>query len=214
MANLISVTVEKRGTVSYQSPFPVEQIDATKIKFVQPEFTDVFNDRSLLQFYDNQSQTIIPFVLSESVDAIRALAAAAATDDILYYQVISFFNRKHLAKLCLLNIIDGIVYTQIPQTADKPVRELYDFGERNHQMHYELDACSYPLTVVDVIASPLNGFTLACCVDNFLIEGTSISVGGSPFTVVSSQCSPSSVGIVYVEEDVSGISEGDEVELT
>lgn len=211
MSQLIPITVEVRGKDTLITPV-VEMIQPENIEFVQPESTDVFTDRAMLQYYDLQRDIIIPYVTTETVDAIKTLANNASTDDILIYQVVSTFNDKHLAKLCLVNV-NKIVNTEPVLTGAKPVTEWYDYGERNHVMNYKLDVCSYPLSVVSVDPSPVNSFTLACCVDNFFSEGTSITVGGSPFTVISTACT-SDGGVVYVEEDVSGINVGDEVSLT
>lgn len=209
MPTTINITVEKRGNNTYTTP-QVTGIDPNHIKLVQPEFTDAFVDRAMIQYYDNQNMTMIPFVTTETVDAIRVLANAAATDAILYYKVISQINRRPLGKLCLLNTNDGIVQAP-PEIGNNPIRATYDFGERNHAKHVELDYCSYPLTVVDVSVTDAS-ITLACCVDHFLICGTSISVGGSPYTVLSSTC-VGNVGILVLDT-VAGITIGELVQLT
>lgn len=209
MAATITLTVQKMGTNTY-SPALSLQFDPNYIKFVQPEFTDAFVDRALVQYYDNQKMTLVPLVTTETVDAIRVLATASVAG-LLYYKVVSTFNRKHLAKLCLLNINDGVVNT-FPLIGNDPQKANYDMGERNHAAHAELAYCSYPLTVVDTIVAD-NAIVLACCVDNFMICGTAVTVGGSPFTVLSSSCD-GNTGTLVLNGSVAGVSIGDEVELT
>ena len=209
MPSLISITVEKMGNTSYTTPFVTEQIDPNYIKFVQPEFNDAFADRAFISYYDNQKKVIVPYVVSETVDDIATLANAAATDPILYYKVVSTFNRNHCAKLCLLNTNDGVVVNQ-PLVGNDPQKATYDFGERNHMKHVELAYCSYPLTVVGVDAGTTS-ITLACCVDNFLICGTAITIGGSPYTVLSSFCD-GNVGILVLNT-IAGIAIAETVEL-
>lgn len=208
MASLITLTVEKMGTNTY-SPALSLQFDPNYIKFVQPEFTDAFVDRALVQFYDEQKMTLVPLVTTETVDAIRVLANASVTG-LLYYKVVSTFNRKHLAKLCLLNINDGVVNT-FPLIGNNPQKANYNMGQVNHAAHAELAYCSYPLTVTTVDAGTTS-ITLACCVDNFLICGTSITIGGSPYTVLSSSCNGNEGTLVL--NTVAGITIGELVQLT
>lgn len=209
MATLITLTVEKAGN-NIVSPAQSRQFNPENIKFVQPQHTDAFVDKALVQYFDDQSMTMLPLIVSETVDAVRIAANATSTDPILYYKVISQINRRPLAKLCLLNNFDGIVQAP-PEIGNNPIRATYDFGERNHAKHVELDYCSYPLTVVDVSVTDTS-ITLACCVDHFLICGTAISVGGSPYTVLSSTC-VGNVGILVLNT-VAGITIGELVQLS
>ena len=212
MSQLISLSVEKYGATTYSTP-QTFALDPDHIKFVQAENTDVFNDRALVSYYDNQNKIIVPIITTDTVDEIQIAANAAATDPILYYVVVSHFDRKLLGKLVLLNTDDGIVSTLPPVSGVyEPKKAFYDLGERAHMKHAELDYCSYPLTVLSVNESD-NSVTVGCCVDNFLTAGTSISVGGSPFTVASVSCTDDG-GVIVVEESVALVVIGDAVELT
>ena len=212
--SLITVTVEVFNNQTVNTPY-LKLLAIPQIKLVTSEDYNYFTDRAYLLYYNTQSMITERYLLTQTADALETLIQGTADigQNTAMFPVPIFLNkidRRLMGKLSLINT-DSVVNINTLE-ADTPAKVLYDLGERNQAKHKELEWCSYPLSVIAVDTSE-NTVTVACCVDNFLVYDTSITIGGDPFTVLSSICTDDG-GVILIEGDISGVNVGDVIELT
>lgn len=210
MAALIALTAEEINRIPQDTPETVH-IDPDNIKIVLPEFFDWTADRGYVEYYDNQHKSMVQLMCSEDPVAIKALANAQLTA----LTFINSIDSMPVHKLGYLQLHDS----QVRETDNEPFLLVYNFGERNHADHKNLQRCDYPLNVVDADMSSLNSITVNCCVADTFVAGVSIAItGGSNagnYTVVSSACSTDDTQtVIILEEALSANGEGGTVAIT
>lgn len=212
--SLLSVTVLKYNNQTVNTPYQ-KFLGIENIKLITSENYDYFNDHAYLLYYNNQSMITERYIVSQTAAALKTTIQATAdtAQNTAMFPAPVFLNkidRRPMGKLSLLNT-DAV--ENLTPEAVKPAKVIYDLGNVNQAKHKELEWCSYPL-IVTAIDTSNNTITIACCVDNFLVYNTSVSIGDAgTFTVLSSVCTDSG-GVVLISQSIAAIEVGDEVSLT
>ena len=217
MAQLILVNIEQWDRVDQDTPFPTLSLDPDNIKIIKGESGDLLNDRAYFEYYDNQRKALRNVITTETAAAIRtaAIAAGAGIDSAVWINTI---DKMQFEATAYLQQHDSQVY--LKTYTDVPDLLRFNFGERNHADHKDIEKCPIPTEITDVDFSN-NAITIRCCMEDRFPYGTSIVItgtvsGSDTYTVISSACDTDrQTTVIVLDEalDAETIA-GDTVDLT